>query len=240
MPAFDDEGARSPNSIARRAGLRTAGRLRSRHRRQIRSDPEYRPAGWRHGGAIPPALGNTRTKRERAPLRLARQPDGHRPEPPPVLAGGVHRAAADSALEHGALDHYADGARNRPPRRAEIETGVSLLPGFVALLPRLRVVVMAGRTAVLAMPVLRKVRRSGASRNAASEPDLRQHVAGNCRAHFAGSRRGPGSPLAATGSVIRGESRRLNLPSARTPIIVPLINPTPTHGASGMMDRPSP
>ncbi len=53
---------------------------------------------------------------------------------------------------------HADGARNRPPRRAEIETGLSLLPGIVALLPRLRVVVMAGRTAALAMPVLRKVR----------------------------------------------------------------------------------
>lgn len=53
---------------------------------------------------------------------------------------------------------HADGARNRPPRRAEKETGLSLLLGFVALLPRLRVVVMAGRTAALAMSVLRKVR----------------------------------------------------------------------------------
>jgi uracil-DNA glycosylase len=53
---------------------------------------------------------------------------------------------------------HADGARNRPPRRAEVETGLSLLPGFVTLLPRLRVVVMAGRTAALAMPFLREVR----------------------------------------------------------------------------------
>ncbi len=53
---------------------------------------------------------------------------------------------------------HAEGARNRAPRRAEIETGLSLLAGFVALLPRLRVVVTAGRVAALATPVLRQAR----------------------------------------------------------------------------------
>jgi hypothetical protein len=53
---------------------------------------------------------------------------------------------------------HKPGARNRAPRRVEIDMGLSLLPGFVALLPRLRVVVMVGRTAALAMPILREAR----------------------------------------------------------------------------------
>ena len=53
---------------------------------------------------------------------------------------------------------HAKGARNRAPRRAEIGVGLSLLPGFVVLLPRLRVVVTAGRIAALAVPVLREAR----------------------------------------------------------------------------------
>lgn len=49
---------------------------------------------------------------------------------------------------------HAPGARNRAPRRAEIAAGLALLPGFLALLPRLRVIVMAGRVAGLARPLL--------------------------------------------------------------------------------------
>ena len=49
---------------------------------------------------------------------------------------------------------HAPGARNRAPRRREIADGLALLPAFLALLPRLRVVVLAGRVAGLAAPSL--------------------------------------------------------------------------------------
>lgn len=42
---------------------------------------------------------------------------------------------------------HAPGAANRAPHRAEIVEGIALLPPFLALLPRLRVVVLAGRVA---------------------------------------------------------------------------------------------
>lgn len=42
---------------------------------------------------------------------------------------------------------HAEGATNRAPRRGEIAEGLALLPPFLALLPRLRVVVLAGRVA---------------------------------------------------------------------------------------------
>ena len=42
---------------------------------------------------------------------------------------------------------HAPGARNRAPRRAEIAAGLAELPGFLALLPRLRVAALAGRVA---------------------------------------------------------------------------------------------
>ncbi|WP_258042830.1 uracil-DNA glycosylase [Sphingomonas sp. NBWT7] len=42
---------------------------------------------------------------------------------------------------------HAPGARNRALRRGEIVAGQALLPPFLALLPRLRVVVLAGRVA---------------------------------------------------------------------------------------------
>ena len=50
------------------------------------------------------------------------------------------------------------GARNRAPRRGEIAAGLEDLPGFLALLPRLRVAVLAGRVAARAGPVLAAVR----------------------------------------------------------------------------------
>ena len=49
---------------------------------------------------------------------------------------------------------HREGARNRPPTRPELRDGQSLLPGFLALLPRLRVVVAAGRLAAEAHPRL--------------------------------------------------------------------------------------
>ena len=49
---------------------------------------------------------------------------------------------------------HAPGARNQAPRRREVEAGLALLPGFLALLPRLQVVIMAGRVAALARPHL--------------------------------------------------------------------------------------
>ena len=56
---------------------------------------------------------------------------------------------------------HAPGARNRPPRRGEIAAGLAELPGFLALLQRLVVVVLAGRVAAQARPVV-----------AAGRPDL--------------------------------------------------------------------
>ena len=49
---------------------------------------------------------------------------------------------------------HAPGARNRAPRSSEIATGLDLLPALLALLPALRVVVLAGRVAAGAEPSL--------------------------------------------------------------------------------------
>ena len=49
---------------------------------------------------------------------------------------------------------HAEGARNRAPRRSEIAAGLALLPGLLALLPRLRVAVLAGSAARGAQPIL--------------------------------------------------------------------------------------
>ncbi len=49
---------------------------------------------------------------------------------------------------------HEPGARNRPLRRGEIRDGLAALPGFLALLPRLALVVLAGRVAREAAPVV--------------------------------------------------------------------------------------
>lgn len=53
---------------------------------------------------------------------------------------------------------HAAGARNRAPRRGEVAAGIAELPGFLALLPRLAVAVLAGRVAAGARPVLEAAR----------------------------------------------------------------------------------
>lgn len=53
---------------------------------------------------------------------------------------------------------HAPGARNRAPRRGEIADGLALLPGFLAMLPELRAVVLAGRVAGQAAPLLHEHR----------------------------------------------------------------------------------
>ena len=53
---------------------------------------------------------------------------------------------------------HAPGARNRAPRAPEVRAGLALLPGLLALLPALRVCVLAGRAAAAAVPVLRAER----------------------------------------------------------------------------------
>lgn len=53
---------------------------------------------------------------------------------------------------------HAPGARNRAPRRAEVAEGLDELPGFLALLPCLAVVVLCGRVAAGAGPVLAAAR----------------------------------------------------------------------------------
>jgi hypothetical protein len=53
---------------------------------------------------------------------------------------------------------HAPGARNRPLRRTEIVEGLTLLPDLLAHLPRLRVVLLAGRVAAAARAVIAHVR----------------------------------------------------------------------------------
>lgn len=53
---------------------------------------------------------------------------------------------------------HEPGARNRPLRRGEVRDGLAVLPGFVAALPYLRVVVLAGRVAREAEPVIAAAR----------------------------------------------------------------------------------
>ncbi len=53
---------------------------------------------------------------------------------------------------------HAPGARNRAPRRGEVAAGLAELPGFLALLPRLCVVVLAGRIAGEARPAIAAAR----------------------------------------------------------------------------------
>ena len=55
---------------------------------------------------------------------------------------------------------HPPGARNRAPRRGEVAAGLAELPGFLALLPRLTVVVLAGRVAAGARPLIRAARPS--------------------------------------------------------------------------------
>ncbi len=49
---------------------------------------------------------------------------------------------------------HAPGALNRAPTRSETAAGLALVPGLLALLPRLRAVVLCGRPAGLAAPVV--------------------------------------------------------------------------------------
>lgn len=53
---------------------------------------------------------------------------------------------------------HEPGARNRPPRRGEIAAGLAELPAFMALLPRLLIVILAGRVAAEARPLLAATR----------------------------------------------------------------------------------
>ncbi|MFC3124397.1 uracil-DNA glycosylase family protein [Pseudoroseomonas globiformis] len=53
---------------------------------------------------------------------------------------------------------HAEGALNRPPRQAELRSGLQYLPPLLDLLPALRVVVLAGRFAAAADAPLRAVR----------------------------------------------------------------------------------
>lgn len=49
---------------------------------------------------------------------------------------------------------HAEAATNRPPSRAELREGVATIPALLACLPRLRAVVLAGRSAAAAEPAL--------------------------------------------------------------------------------------
>ncbi len=53
---------------------------------------------------------------------------------------------------------HAPGARNRAPRAGEIRDGIAALAPFLALLPTLEAVVLAGRVAAEAAPLLARLR----------------------------------------------------------------------------------
>lgn len=64
---------------------------------------------------------------------------------------------------------HAPGAANRPLRRGELREGLATLPGLLALLPHLRAVVLLGRSAGEAAPVI-AAERPGLSVFAAPHP----------------------------------------------------------------------
>ncbi len=75
---------------------------------------------------------------------------------------------------------HAPDARNRPPRRAEKTLGLVELPPLLELLPRLAVVVLAGRVAAEAEPLDRgNPAGTPGSADAASEPHDRMHQPGD-------------------------------------------------------------
>ena len=53
---------------------------------------------------------------------------------------------------------HAQGALNRPPNRAELRDGIAELPALLALLPELRVAVLAGRSAARAADAVAALR----------------------------------------------------------------------------------
>lgn len=53
---------------------------------------------------------------------------------------------------------HPEGATNRAPRRPEVAAGLAWIAPLIAVLPRLRVVILAGRIAAAAEPVLRHLR----------------------------------------------------------------------------------
>jgi uracil-DNA glycosylase len=85
---------------------------------------------------------------------------------PAPTAGNLRRFLRDAGLPREALliwnavpfVIHAPGAKNRAPRAPEVRAGLALLPGLLALLPALRVCVLAGRAAAAAVPVLRAER----------------------------------------------------------------------------------
>ena len=85
---------------------------------------------------------------------------------PAPTAGNLRRFLRDAGLPRDALliwnavpfVIHAPGAKNRAPRSSEVRAGLALLPGLLALLPALRVCVLAGRAAAAAAPVLRAER----------------------------------------------------------------------------------
>ncbi len=77
---------------------------------------------------------------------------------PTPTARNLRRFAGEAALDRRETviwntvpwTIHAVAARNRAPRMAEIRAGLALLPGVLALLPRLRCAILAGRVAGLA------------------------------------------------------------------------------------------
>lgn len=69
-----------------------------------------------------------------------------------LAAAGLHRA--DLAIWNTVPWIIHAGGLNRAPRQSEIRAGLACLPGLLPLLPHLVVIVLAGRVAGLAGPML--------------------------------------------------------------------------------------
>jgi uracil-DNA glycosylase len=131
---------------------------------------------------------------------------------PAPTAANLRRFLRDAGLPRGHLlvwnavpfVIHAPGARNRAPRAAEIRAGLSLLPALLALLPELRVCVLAGRAAAAAAPVLREARPGlpllamphPSPTYVCTSPDVPRRIVGALRlaAGAAASRRGDDAP----------------------------------------------
>jgi hypothetical protein len=122
----------------------------------------------RTGGAVPdadPADGGVRARclllLETPGPAIARTGFVSCDNPTPTSAN-LRRFLRDAGLPRGALlvwnavpfVIHAPGAKNRAPRAPELRAGLALLPALLALLPELRVCVLAGRAAAAAAPVL--------------------------------------------------------------------------------------
>ena len=160
-------------SLRERTGQRRAGR---------------RPGRWRRPRALPAAPGNARPRHHPHRLRVLRQPDADRRQPPPLPPRRRSRARHSAGLERRALrDPRARrqeprAARRRGPRRPR---AAARPPCAAAGAPRVRAR-RARRGRSRAGPP-RRAPEPAAARDAASQPHLRLHQPRSAPPHRGGA-----------------------------------------------------